>query len=440
MNFHRALSEHEAIIDGKRVDHHRYVAEMIYNRRKARFGASAYAMPATLAARQASPQIGAAGTPQPQTTPQQPGSGPFLRYARAASRPGYNRSGDNFGAQITNPLAAAPGYLRYLDFQLSAVAGAGATAPVAAADAPYNAVQLVQFKDPWGTPLITGGGYELLYILNKYAGQGLSPLYPGNTVSQAPSFAAIQTSSGAGAGNFTIHSLIPVEGTKGYGVVSIGNSSVLPSLLMAYAASGTVYTTPPATLPTLTTTLDEFYYDIDPTNPVEPPGNGSTFQTAVVQGNQTIGSAASTRVQLPRTGGYLTSLILVLRDVNSARVADTPGSGIGFASATGRIRVYIDGVPRFDETYVQLIDRMFGMTDGTPRDNGIAAYSFKLSLSQLNLGYLDSLEQALQTNPGTLIEVEMTPWGTIGAPPATLNAIVTQLVPSGPIAQGLPEV
>jgi hypothetical protein len=400
-----------------------------------------YGMPATLMQRQPNAQIGAAGTPQPQTTPSTAGSGPFLRYARAASRPGYSRAGDAFGAQVTNPLAAAPGYLRYLDFQLSAVAGAGAAAPVAAADAPYNAVTLVQFKDPWGTPLITGDGYSILYLLNKYGGQGLSPLYPGNTVSQLPSFAAIQTTSGAGAGNFTLKSMIPVEGTKGYGVVSIGNSSVLPSLTMQYAGSGSVYTTPPATLPTLSTTLDEFYYDIDPTNPVEPPGNGSTFQTAVVQGNQTIGSGASTRVQLPRTGGYLTSLILVLRDVNSARLVDgAAGSGVGFNSTTGRIRVYIDGVPRFDETFNQLQDRMYGMTDGTPRDNGVAAYSFKLSLSQLNLGYLDSLEQALQTNPGTLIEVEMTPWGTVGAPPAILQAIITQLVPSGPIAQGLPEV
>ena len=82
-------------------------------------------------------------------------------------------------------------------------------------------------------------------------------------------------------------------------------------------------TAPAATIPTLQVICDEFYYDVDPSNPVEPPGNGSTFQTAVVQGNQTIGSAASTRVQLPRTGGYLTSLILVLRDSAGLRTADT---------------------------------------------------------------------------------------------------------------------
>jgi hypothetical protein len=395
-------------------------------------------MPAAMLAPQ--PGIGAAGRPQPQTTNAPAGSGPFLRYARAASRVGYNVSGTVFGGQLTNALAAAPGYLRWLDITVVASGGSGVAA-VASSDSTAsgvaNALQLIQFKDPWGTPLLTGDGMSLCYLLQKYGGQGFSPIYNGNTVTQLPSYSAIATS-----GNFTTHLMLPVEGTKGYGVISIGNSSVLPSLLIQYgtAASGVnnIYSTTPTGAPTIQTIVDEFYYDVDPSNPVEPPGNGSTFQTAVVQGNQTIGSAASTRVQLPRTGGYLTSLILVLRDNAGVRTADT--AGVGWNSTNGRIRIYIDGVPRFDESYIEAVDRMFYQYSGTPRDSGVIAYSFKNSLSQLNLGYLDTLEQALQTNPGTLIEVEMTPWGTIGSAPATLYAIITQLVPSGPIAQGLPEV
>lgn len=396
-------------------------------------------MPAVMMAPQ--PGIGAAGRPQPQTTNAAAGSGPFLRYARAASRPGYNVSGTAFGGQITQALAAAPGYLRWLDITIVSSGGSSAAA-VASADSTAsgvaNALQLIQFKDPWGTPLLTGDGFSLCYLLNKYAGQGFSSLYPANTATQLPNYSAIATT-----GNFTTHLMLPVEGTKGYGVVSIGNSSVLPSLLLSYGAVtaspfGIFSTAPTATVPTLQTIVDEFYYDVDPSNPVEPPGNGSTFQTAVVQGNQTIGSAASTRVQLPRTGGYLTSLILVLRDSASLRTADT--AGVGWNSTTGRIRIYVDGVPRFDETFIQATDRMYSQTNGTPRDTGVMAYGFKNSLSQLNLGYLDTLEQALQTNPGTLIEVEMTPWGTISSSPGTLYAIITQLVPSGPIAQGLPEV
>jgi len=226
--------------------------------------------------------------------------------------------------------------------------------------------------------------------------------------------------------------MIPLEGTKGYGVVSIGNSSVMPSLTMALASGATVLSGTLTSLGTIAVTVDEFYYDIDPTMPVEPPGNGSTFQVSVVVGNQSIGAASSTRVQLPRTGGYLTSLILVARDANGVRQ--------DIWNSTGRIRVYIDGVPRFDETFLQAQDRMFAMTNGTARDTGVIAYPmFKTSLAQISLGLLDTLEQALQTNPGTLVEVEMTPWGSGGTPPYQLQAVISQLVPAGPIAQGLPE-
>ncbi len=367
-------------------------------------------MPAVMMAPQ--PGIGASGRPLPQTSNPPAGSGPFLRYARAASRVGYNVSGIAFGGQVTNPLAAAPGYLRWLDVTVVSSGGTSAAA-VASADSTSSGVAntftLIQLKDPWGTPLLTGDGFSLCYLLQKYSGQGFSPIYNANTTTQLPSYSAIST-----AGNYTTHLMLPIEGTKGYGVISIGNSSVLPSLLLqtgvSTAGANNIFSTAPtATVPTLQVIVDEFYYDVDPSNPVEPPGNGSTFQTAVVQGNQTIGSAASTRVQLPRTGGYLTSLILMLRDNTGVRAQDT--AGVGWNSTNGRIR-----------------------------DVGVIAYSFKSSLSQLNLGYLDTLEQALQTNPGTLIEVEMTPWGTTPQSPNVLYAIITQLVPSGPIAQGLPEV
>lgn len=378
------------------------------------------------------PQVGAAGRPQPQTT-NDPTGGPFLRHARWASRPGYNLGSSNFGSQITNPLSAAPGYLRYLDFTINTTGSTSTAAVVATADAPFSAVSLIQLKDPWGTPLITGDGFSLLYLLHKYSGQGFGSLFPAADIKQLPSFTAVQLTSGAGAGQFQFRSCIPLEGTKGYGVVSIGNSSVLPSLTMQLGASSSVYTTPPSTLPTATpVNVDEFYYDIDPSYPVEPPGNGSTFQTAVVTGNQSVGANSSTRVALPRTGGYLTNVILVARDSLNAR--------IDIWNSTGRIRFYIDGVPRFDETFLQAQDRMFSQQEGVARDTGVIAYSFKTSLNQSNLGLLDTLEQALQTNPGTLLEVEMTPWGSGGTGPYQIQAIITQLVPSGPIAQGLPEV
>jgi gamma-glutamylcysteine synthetase len=65
--------------------------------------------------------------------------------------------------------------------------------------------------------------------------------------------------------------------------------------------------------------------------------------------------------------------------------------------------------------------------------------SRKTSLSQRELGLLDTGEIFLSTNPGTQIELAGYPWGTISNSPGTLNAVVGQVVPSGALVRGLPE-
>jgi hypothetical protein len=53
---------------------------------------------------------------------------------------------------------------------------------------------------------------------------------------------------------------------------------------------------------------------------------------------------------------------------------------------------------------------------------------------------LDTGEVFLSTNPGTLVQVECSPWGVIANAPATLAAIIGQVVPAGTLLQGLPEL
>jgi hypothetical protein len=247
-------------------------------------------------------------------------------------------------------------------------------------------------------------------------------------VSALPSFSTVV----AGTGAFTFRSLLPLEITKGYGVMSIGNASVLPTLAFNLNPAATVLSGTLTTLGTLTVTVDEPYYDVDPAAPVEPPGLGTTVQWAVIQGNQGVPANATNRIQLPRTGGYLTTLIGEIRDSTAAR-NDT------YLTGAGRIRLYIDGVPYLDETFLELQDRMAGQFGGTSRPAGVFAYTFKDSMSQIVTGLLDTLETVLLTNPGTLLEVEANPWGNGANSPATLYAMVGQLVPTGPIQQGLPE-
>ncbi len=380
------------------------------------------------------PTTGASGRPQPQTA-DYASPGPFVAHARPASRPGYQNTiaGGAGGAVtqaqvITQALASAPGYLRRLDLTW-ALAGGTTTTAAFTADAPYNLAAFLTLKDAWGTPVLAGGGYEMQLLVPKFSGQLW--LFNQGDVSALPSFSSVV----AGTGAFTVRSAVVIEATKGYGVLSIGNQSVLPTLTintnpLATVLSGTL-TTPGA----LTLIVDEPYYDIDPAMPVEPPGLGSTLQWTQVNGNQTVAANTVNRIQLPRTGGYLTTLIAELRDSTGAR-NDT------YVSGAGRLKLYIDGVPYMDETFLEVGDRMagqFGFTAANLRPNGVFAYTFKDSLSQVSLGLFDSLQTVLLTNPGTLLELEGVPWGNGTNSPATVTAVIGQLVPTGPLQQGLIE-
>ena len=283
----------------------------------------------------------------------------------------------------------------------------------------------MSFKDPWGTPIYSGPGYELFYLVPKFSGQLW--LMGQADVSSLPSWSAVAAATGA----FTFRTALPFEITKGYGCISIGNGSVMPTLAINTNPLATVLSGTLTTPGTLTLTVDEPYYDVDPAAPVEPPGLGTSVQWAVVQGQSAITSGATQKIALPRLGGYLTTLIGEIRDATNAR-ADT------WLTAAGRLKVYIDGVPYLDESYLEMIDHMAGVFGGTSRPAGVWAYTFKDSMSQLSLGLLDTLETVLLTNPGTLIELEGVPWGT-GTGPATLYAIAGQLVPTGPLEQGLVE-
>jgi hypothetical protein len=381
-------------------------------------------MPTTLLAPQ--PSIGAAGRPQPQTT-QDATAGPFIRHARPASRPAYvvsNTAAAFYGGVVTQPLVAAPGYARSLQLTVSQAAGT-TTAAAFTADAPFNIFAFVSLKDPWGTPIFAGGGYECLYLINKYSGQAGWGLYADDTI--LPSYSAVV----AGTGAYTFRSILPLEAAKGYGVMSLGNASVLPQLAFNINAIATVLSGTLTTPGAVTLTVDEEYYDVDPSMPVEPDGLGTTIQWTVIQGNQSVPSNATSRIQLPRTGGYLTTLILEVRDSTSARSDNA-------WNLAGRVRLYIDGVPYRDETYLEIIDRMAIQFQTATRPAGVIAYTFKDSMAQMHLGLLDTLESVMLTNPGTLLEIEANPWGTFSNAPGILYAVVGQLIPTGQIEQGLP--
>jgi hypothetical protein len=399
-----------------------------------------------------------AGRPQPQTTAQ-PQGGPFIRHAPDGRRSQYVVAAANalWGGFISQPTVSMPGYCKGYRIQFYASGGTGSSV-VLATDFPYSLASLVQMKDAFGTQLLTGPGYEIL---------GLVPLYSGQfgTDLMRSSWNSPQFSAGTTAGNFQVATYVPFEFAKAYGTISGANAALLPVLQMNIAASSAVYSTL-STAPTgVQVTVDSDFYWL-PNAPTDPPGLGTTQQWIYQQATPIIASTGTTStsqlVQFPRLGGYLTTLIMELRDSAGARMTtDSPVAGYaGTTAGNGwpqRPKLLVDGVPLVDTLWGTWCEDLaiatgIGATAATTnaaagtvpvaRPTGTFAINRKTSLSQRDFGLLDTGEIFLSTNPGTQIEVAGYPWGYSNSSTnyMTLNAIVGQVVPTGALVQGLPEV
>jgi hypothetical protein len=380
-----------------------------------------------------------AGRPQPQTTAEQSG-GPFVRHAPDGRRAMYVDT-QQFGGFMGRPMVSSPGWNKGYRLLVTATTAAGTGGVISAGaggvDAPWSLMQLVQMKDAFGTQLLTGPGFDIGYGVPKYGGQfGLDLMRdPRNSPQNTPITAA--------SGAFQFATYLPFEFAKGYGVISGANAALLPVLQINVAPATTLFSTSPSALPTLAETVDADFYWL-PNTPTDPPGIGTTEQWIYQPCNPTIPSQASTLVQLPRLGGYLTGLMLDLRDSTGLRIDAYPA----------RPKILVDGVPLVDSLFSTLQEDL-AITTGigaaaattqtaagtipVARDTGVIYISRKTSLSQRELGLLDTGEIFLSTNPGTQIEVAGYPWGTVTNTPATLNAVVGQVVPSGALVRGLPE-
>jgi hypothetical protein len=392
-----------------------------------------------------------AGRPQPQTTVE-PDGGPFIRHSQPGRAPEYVVSGTSLSTGVTSfitqPLVARPGYFRgfRLLFVASGGTGAGATFQ---ADKPFSVVSLLQLKDAFGTPIFVADGYTALYLVPLFSG-GFG-LGSSSDVTLLPSFSAFSTS-----GNGSFSSYLPLELSKGYGVISGANAALLPTLQFNLNPNA-LFSAFPATLqPTMQTTVDADFYWLPEGSEVEPPGLGTTRQWVLQQANPTVPSGGTARLQLPRLGGYLDTLIFIARDTTNARHDVWPGYVTDtFTTQNARLQIYVDGVPLIDSTITEILEDMqiqfgwlptsatggtAGVTGGNARPLGVLAISRKTALAQMSLGLMETGESFLSTNPGTLIEVNGAPWGTITNSPATLNVCVGQVVPVGNVVQGLPEV
>ena len=385
-----------------------------------------------------------AGRPQPQTTAE-PAGGPFIRHAPDGRRAQWVQTVGASGF-ISPPTVSMPGYCKGYKLNTALTLTAGATTAVPVADFPDTFYSLVQMKDAFGTQLITAPGYQALRLVNLYSGQF------GTDLMRDPQNSPIQTvykTHTTSTSTVTFSRYLSFEFAKAYGVISGANAALLPVLQLNTAASTALGTF--TTITSAQETLDSDFYWL-PSMPTDPPGLGTTCQWILQPSNPTIASAANQLTQLPRMGGYLTMLILELRGTTGLRQADS--------AWPTRPKIVVDGVPLIDTLYTTWEEDIAISTgigagaayinnaatttqSGTipvPRPAGTIGINRKTSLSQRDFGLLDTGEIFLNTNPGTQLEIGGYPWGTQSNGPSSLNAIVGQVVPSGTIIQGLPEV
>ena len=396
-----------------------------------------------------SPTGTVAGRPQPQTTTE-PAGGPFIRHAPDGRRAQYVDT-QGYGGFMSRPTVSMPGYAKgYRIFFAGSGGINAATGPTVAADAPWNFAQLVQMKDAFGTQLLVGPGYVILFEVPLYSGQfGLDLM---RSPANSPQQSVYNTTASATALTWNFATYLAFEFAKAYGVISGANAALLPVLQINLSAQSALFTAnAPTTAMTWTETLDSDFYWL-PSAPTDPPGLGTTCQWIYQPSNPTIPASASQLVQLPRMGGYLTALILEMRDAAGLR-DDTLWPV--------RPKLLVDGVPLLDTLFTTLQEDVAinsgigaaaanitsaasGTQSGTipvPRPAGTIFFSRKTSLSQRDFGLLDTGEIFLSTNPGTQLELAGFPWAAgDGSNPHTLNATVGQVVPSGTIVQGLPEI
>jgi hypothetical protein len=353
---------------------------------------------------------------QPQTTATPvSGNAPFTRMSRQMQILGPVSAGLAFSSLFTPNIKPAGGYIRYYPLYITASGGAG-TVAVASQDAPWNAVQNIFLRDPFGQPIIQADGYSL-FLIDLYGGQS-GMLGIGNKDGVLPSFVAPSAN-----GNFTYRFHLPLElDSSGYGSLPAMNSASQPSIWVQLNPASVVYSTLPSTVPTLTLQLDEEFWAAPVDNPqYAPPDVGSSAQWSVSKCATGIAASQFQRIVYPRVGTYTHTLIAVLRDSTGARVDFFPPTDLS---------LWVDGVPHLYETFLERQDKMF-TAFGVTRPTGVIVYTFRNSV-QTAVSTADTYDLILPTSPATLLE-QVGTWGAITNAPAQLYQITGELFPLGGI-------
>lgn len=290
---------------------------------------------------------------------------PFTRGAKEHVEPGATLSTTLSATnQVQTHRVPVYGYIHTLYLVITATTAGNAAATAFNADAPWNVIRNLNFRDANGIPIRNLSGYQN-YLAEKWGGYWL--FRPDQSTF------AFTTTTGAGAtgGSFTI--VMPITcafGRDGLGALPNMDASSQYAVDLTLGTLADVYSVAPTNPPTVTTQIVLRAYANPPAadamgNPLRstPPALGTVQYWSVATFNLT---ASENVVYLPRVGNIIRNHVLVFRDGANARSNAVLG-------ATMHIRHELDATILFNES--SLVRRQIDyMTYGFDCDTGLLVY------------------------------------------------------------------
>jgi len=361
---------------------------------------------------------------------------PFSIASRVSERQSFTLSNIALspGAPVNAPgtpvSIPAVGYLKALRLEVTLAATGGA--PTLNADAPFNVIQTVAFKNASGQNLIAPlTGYEL-YIANKYHGMGQG-LTSGVGYQGDPKVGR-QYSAGATGAHFFLDIPIEIDANSGLGAIPALASNRSYQLEITFAPIATVFGGTQPTSATVTVDASAIYWDV----PVP------TTQGGVSQGTEPfgLGTLASIRKEQPilapgeqltrfsNTGNVLRNITLIARTSAGVRTdADWPAIAELFVDNNPMLRLkkteWQDALQRWYGYYQSAFDVAGGL------DTGVYNFPFHLLAGGLSGDPENSRAQLLATLDATLLQFKGYGWGA-GVASGTLTVITQEIQSSNP--------
>lgn len=237
--------------------------------------------------------------------------------------------------QLSPQQIPAVGYLNGLLLEVT-MTGTGGTTPALTADAPFNVIQSINFRNAAGVNLIAPvTGFDL-YLMNKYGGQS----NPGFGGFASPKFGFNYAAAASGTAHFYLWLPLGLDASDAYGVIPALASNANYQMELTLAATSTVATGGPTITVDINATA--WYFDLP----------AATNQAGVAQATQPASQAVSvwqketptvspgtSLIQSFNVGNVIRNHILTLRNSSGARI-DTNGW-------PSLLELYLDNQPRF---------------------------------------------------------------------------------------------